>query len=89
MFKPLYTRDNLEINVTLLHKKGLSQDFFTNLSLPQKKRSSHQGKKEQACIVSKPYVSHLFVGMWRVCKSSKIKHPGGSGGLCPPDSYLV
>ena len=24
--------------------------------------------------------------MWRVCKSSKIiKHPGGSGGLCPLD----
>ena len=22
----------------------------------------------------------LFVGMWRVCKSSKMKHPGGSGG---------
>ena len=25
--------------------------------------------------------SFLFVGMWRVCKSSKIKHPGGSGGF--------
>ena len=23
--------------------------------------------------------------MWRVCKSSTIKHPGGSGGLCPLD----
>ena len=44
-----------------------------------KKRSSHQGKKEIACIVSKP--SFLCVGMWRVCKSSKIKHPGGSGGF--------
>ena len=25
--------------------------------------------------------SFLFVGMWRVCKSSKMKHPGGSGGF--------
>ena len=45
-----------------------------------KKRSSHQGKKEVACIVSKPLVSCLL-GMWRACKSSKIKHPGGSGGF--------
>ena len=25
--------------------------------------------------------SLFFVGMWRVCKSSKMKHPGGSGGF--------
>ena len=25
--------------------------------------------------------SFSFVGMWRVCKSSKIIHPGGSGGF--------
>ena len=44
------------------------------------KRGSHQGKKEEACIVSKPLVS-VLVGTWRVCKSSKIIHPGGSGGF--------
>ena len=39
-----------------------------------KKRSSHQGKKEVACIVSKPLVSCL----WRCGESTnrpKIKHP--------------
>ena len=25
------------------------------------------------------------MGKWKVCKSSKIKHPWGSGGLCPLD----
>ena len=45
-----------------------------------KKRSSPQGKKEVACIVFQTS-GFLFVGMWRVCKSSKIKHPGGSGGF--------
>ena len=58
--------------------------FFTNLPFDsnflRKKRSSHQGKKEIACIVSKTS-SFMFVGMWRVCKSSKIKHPGGSRGI--------
>ena len=29
--------------------------------------------------------SFLFVWMWRVSKSSKINHPGGSGRLCPLD----
>ena len=44
-----------------------------------KKRSSHQGKKEVACILSKPRVSYL----WRcgVCKSSKIKRPWGLWGF--------
>ena len=47
-----------------------------------KKRSSHQGKKEVACIVSKVQISSfLFVGLWRICKSSKIQHPGCSGGF--------
>ena len=50
-----------------------------------KERCSHQGKKDVACIVSKPLVSCLWG--CGVCKSSKMKHPGGSGGagLCPPD----
>ena len=49
-----------------------------------KKRSSHQGKNRSSlyCVQTS---SFLFVEMWRVCKSSKIKHPGGSGGLCPLD----
>ena len=29
-------------------------------NVPRKKRSSHQGKKEVACIVSKPLVSCLW-----------------------------
>ena len=41
-----------------------------------KKRNSHQGKNEVTCIVSKPVVSYLWG--WGVCKSSQIKHPGGS-----------
>ena len=52
-----------------------------------KKKSSHQGKKEVACIVS----SFLFVGMWRVCKSSnnftsrrfRGLWPKGDPGLLP------
>ena len=45
--------------------------FFTNLPLPQKERSS---------LYRVQTSSFWFMGMWRVCKSSKIKHPGGSGG---------
>ena len=62
----------------------ISQDFFYKSPIASefswKKRSSHQGKKEVACTVSKPLVSCLW-GMWRVCKSSKINHPRGSRGF--------
>ena len=57
------------------------QDLFTNLPLPQnvleRREVTTKEKKEVACVVSKPLGSCL----WRVCKSSKIKHPGGSGGF--------
>ena len=43
-----------------------------------KKRSSHQGKKEVACTVSKP----VFFCLWE-CGVSKIKHPRDSGGARP------
>ena len=46
-----------------------------------RKRRSHKGKKEVACICVQTS-SFLFVGMWRNRKSSKMKHPGGSGALC-------
>ena len=54
--------------------------FFLQISW--KKRSSHQGKKRSTCI---PYCvqtsSFLFVGMWRVCKSSKINIQEVQGAL--------
>ena len=43
-----------------------------------KKRSSHQGKKEVACIVSKLLVSYLW-GCGEFVNPPKILHPGGSG----------
>ena len=45
----------------------------------------------QACVFSGFFVIlclnlyFIFCGMWRACKSSKIIHPGSSGGLCPLD----
>ena len=45
-----------------------------------KKRSSHQGKKEVACIVSKPLVSCLW-GCRESVNPPKIKHPVGWGGF--------
>ena len=42
-----------------------------------------QGKKNSLYCVQTS--SFLFVGMWRVCKSSKIEHPGGSGEFWPLD----
>ena len=70
-----------------------SQDFpdflifiFTNLPLPQNVLESGevatQGKKGSSLYYVQTS-SFLFVGMWRVCKSSKMKHPGGSGKLYP------
>ena len=60
---------------------SLISGFFTKISFSSKyswkKRSSHQGKKDVARIVSKPLVSCL----WGCGESFKIKHPGGSGGL--------
>ena len=49
--------------------------FFSNLRLPQ---SVLERRGNLYCVQTS---SFLFVGMWRVCNSSKIKHPGGSGTL--------
>ena len=79
-----------ELVTTSRYKDGLWQacdflGFFWCQDFLQishwKKRSSHQGKKV-ACIEGSLHcVQTLFVGMWRVCKSSKIKHLGGSMGF--------
>ena len=51
------------LRVLIVKYRVISQDnflisgFFQNLPLPPKKKRSHQGKKEVACIVSKPLVS--------------------------------
>ena len=37
-------------------------------------------RKERSSLYCVQTSNFLFVVMWRVCKSSKIKHPGGSGG---------
>ena len=82
-------------NVWLITKSGLwflmiflILGFFYKSSFASKfywkKRSSHQGKKEVSCIVSKPLVSCLW-GCGESVNPPKIKHPGGSGGLCPLD----
>ena len=93
IFKCIFTkRMCIDGNIQPYFTPVISQDFpwFQDLfffykspiapKFSWKKRSSHQGKKELACIVSKPS-NFLFVGMWRVCNSSKTKHPGGSGVL--------
>ena len=48
----------------------------------RKKRSSHRGKKEVVCIVSKPLVSCLW-GCGESVNPPKLNIQGGSGGLCP------
>ena len=60
--------------------QGFHKSFFAS-ECSCKKRSSHQGKKEVACIVSKSLVSCLW-GCGESVNPPKIKHPGGSGGLC-------
>ena len=60
--------------------------FFTNLPLPQNllertEVATKEGKKEVACIVSKPLVSCLW-GCGESVNPPKIKHPGGS--VFPP-----
>ena len=37
--------------------------------------------KERSSLYCVQTSRFLFVGMWRVCKSSKIQHPGRSGGF--------
>ena len=62
------------------------QDIFYKSPYASKsswmKRSSHhrKGRSSVYCVQTS---SFLFVGMWRVCHFSKIKHPGGSGGSRP------
>ena len=85
--RTMYTRTVLSyVYISVLWFLGIFYKSPSASKFSWKDRSSHQGKKEVACIVSKPS-SFLFVGMWRVCESSKIKHPRGSGGegLCPLD----
>ena len=75
---------------------SLISGFFTNLPLPQKKRSSHQGKKEIACItlnilqifLSKnpfPFQSsfqkHSFMNFQKSSKITSMRFRG----LCPLD----
>ena len=43
--------------------------------------SKYPPRKERSSLYCVQTSSFLFVGMWRVCKSSKVKHPGGSGGF--------
>ena len=48
----------------------------------ERREVATKGKKtEVAGLCCFQTSSFLFVGMWRVCKSSKIKHPGGLGAL--------
>ena len=60
------------------------RDFFYKSpfasKFPWKKRRSHQGKKEVACIVSNPLVSCLW-GCGESVNPPKVKHPGDSGGF--------
>ena len=64
---------------------SLFQDFFKNLPLPQNflERREVTTKERKNCLYCVQTSSFLFVGMWRVCKSSKIKHPGGSQARYP------
>ena len=55
-------------------------DFLQNFFLPLFERRE-VATKERSSLYCVQTSSFLFVGMWRVCKSSKIKHPGGSGGF--------
>ena len=68
----------------------ISVFFFYKSSFALKysctKRSSHHGKKEVACIVSKPVVPCW--GCEESCKSSKIERPGGSGGFVLPATHF-
>ena len=50
----------------------ISQDLFYKSSFASK--ISWKKRSSLYCVQTS---SFLFVGMWRVCKSSKIKHPGG------------
>ena len=64
----------------------LISGFCTNLPLPQIFLEIWEvATKERSSLYCDQTSSFLFVGMWRVCKSSKIKHSGGWGGLCSLD----
>ena len=65
----------------------ISQNFWQISFCPNsswKKRSSHQGKKEIACIVSKPVVSCLW-GCGESVNPPKLNIQELQGGLCPLD----
>ena len=55
--------------------------YKSTFCLPWKKRSSHQGKKQVACIVSQPLVSCLR-GCGESVNPPNIEHPGGSEARC-------
>ena len=66
----------------------ISQDFnffVTNLPLSTnflgRREVATKERKNRSSLYLVQTSSFLFVWMWRVCKSSKIKHPGGSGGF--------
>ena len=49
------------------------------------KEKKYPPRNETSSLYCVQTLSFLFVGMLRVCKSSKIKHPGCLSGLCPLD----
>ena len=58
------------------------QDFLQiSLCLKVFLEEKQPPREERSSLYCVQTSSFLFVGMWRVCKSSKIKHPGGSGGF--------
>ena len=68
----------------------ITQDFFPDFRIFYKspfaskcslKEEKYPPRKERSNLYCVQTSSFLFVGMWRVCKSSKIKHPGVSWGF--------
>ena len=53
-------------------------DFRILYKSPFASKFSWKKRRSLYCVQTS---SSLFVGMWRVCTSSKIKHPGGSEGF--------
>ena len=64
--------------IKIFYKSPFASKFSTQKYPPRKERST-------CSLYCVQFSSFLFVGMWRVCKSSEIKHPWGSGSFCPLD----
>ena len=58
----------------IFYKSPIASVFFL-------KEEKYPPRKERSSLYCVQTSSFLFVAMWRVCKSSKIKHPGGLGGF--------